>query len=196
MENYLEIKWYGRAGQGVASAATWLAEILAAEGKYVQAFPQFDVQKRSPSTYAYNRISHSPIKNRSSLNDCDIVILMDPSLVLDPKIGDNTKEDAVYIINTHYNADYIKEKLAVSAGKIYTIDGDAVSKEEIGQPFPNIPMLTILFKAIDWLPLETIKQQLHPLLEARFLDKPEWVTANLNTIQRTLDNVTHAETGV
>lgn len=40
MEKHREIKWQGRSGQGVVTAATVLAEVLAREGKYVQAFPQ------------------------------------------------------------------------------------------------------------------------------------------------------------
>ncbi len=193
MEQYLEIKWHGRAGQGVATAATLLAEILAVEGKYVQAFPQFDVAKRSPSANAYNRIGNAPIRNHSSLNACDIVVLMDPALVLDPMIGDNTKMDATYIINTAYDADYVKEKLAVDAENIFTIDADSISNGEIGRPIPNIPMLTVLFKVIDWLPLDTIKQQLQQSLKNRFPHNPQLVTANLNTIEATLAQVKQAQ---
>ena len=46
MGKYLEIKWQGRPGQGVVTAAAVLAEVFAREGKYVQAFPEFIAQKR------------------------------------------------------------------------------------------------------------------------------------------------------
>jgi pyruvate ferredoxin oxidoreductase gamma subunit len=193
LENYLEIKWHGHAGQGVATAATLVAEILAIEGKHVQAFPQFDVEKRSPSANAFNRLSNSPIKTHSSIKECDIVMLMDPALVLDPKIGINTKQDATYIINTSYDADYIKEKLAVASDSIYTIDADSIAREVTGLGIPNIPMISVLFKIIDWLPLDNIKQHLQQLLTIRFSDNLELVAANLKTIDRALKEVKKAE---
>ena len=67
MGKYLEIKWQGLAGQGVVTAAALLAELLALEGKYVQALPEFAIQTQRISLSCYNRISDSPIKIHSQV---------------------------------------------------------------------------------------------------------------------------------
>lgn len=87
MEPYLEIKWMGRSGQGLVTAATVLAEVLAMCGKYVQAFPAYDVEIQPPCLYAYNRFSQKPIKTHAAIQKADIVAIMDPTLILWADIG-------------------------------------------------------------------------------------------------------------
>jgi len=41
----LEIRWHGRAGQGVKTAAYLLAEAAMDTGKYIQAFPEYGAER-------------------------------------------------------------------------------------------------------------------------------------------------------
>jgi len=53
MKGTIEIRWHGRAGQGVVTAAVTLADVLSSEeGKYVQAFPfQFKIPSQMSTSH-------------------------------------------------------------------------------------------------------------------------------------------------
>ncbi len=188
MAKYQEIKWQGRPGQGVVTAARVLAEVLALEGKYVQAFPEFIAQKRRPSILAFNRLSETPIKTHAGVHNADMVVLMDARLLLHTDVKENAGEDAAYLVNTPYTPDFIKEKLHLSENsKIYTLDADIIVKEEIGQPIPNIPLMTIVTDVMDLMPMENFQDRLKQVLTLTF--DPDVTAANLRTLERALNEV-------
>jgi pyruvate ferredoxin oxidoreductase gamma subunit len=190
MGKHLEIKWQGRPGQGVVTAAAMLAEVLAQEGKYVQAFPEFIAQKRSPSILAFNRLSESPIKTHAEVDNADIVVLLDVRLLLNTDVKKNAGENATYIINTSYNPDFIKEKLNLSEkNKVFTLDADTIANEELGQAIPNIPLMAIVLNTVNLIPMENYQKGLKKALSLKF--DPELAEANAATIERALNEVKH-----
>ena len=184
MENYLEVKWYGRTGQGVLTTAAVLAEVLAMEGKYVQAVPDFNCDKNSAFFQAYNRLSGSPVKLHSAIAAADIIVIMDPALILNTNtdLKTNAKENAVYIVNTSAAPGLIKEKLAVRDNHIFTLDTDTIVREEIGNSnsIPNVPLMTVLIRWIDWISIETFKQRLQQSLS--HLLTADRVLANIKSV--------------
>jgi len=192
MSKYLEIKWQGSAGQGVVTAAAVLAEVLAGEGKYVQAFPEFVAQKQRPSILAFNRVSDSPIKTHAGVDRAGTVVLMDVRQLLNVNIKKNLKENAAFIVNTTYTPDFIKEKLNLSEeNKIYTLDADTIAREEIDRSIPNIPLMTIVVDVLDLIPIERFRDRLKTLLTLKL--SPELAAANINTVERALNEVKEYE---
>ncbi len=190
MGKYLEIKWQGRPGQGVVTAAAILAEVLAQEGKYVQAFPEYIAQKERPSILAFNRLSESPIRTHAEVDNADIVVLLDVRLLLSTDVKKNARENATYMINTSYNPDFIKEKLNLSdKNKVFTLDADTITNEELGRPIPNIPLMTIVLNTVNLIPMENYRKGLKKALSLKF--DPELAEANAATIERALNEVKH-----
>ena len=186
MVKYLEIKWYGRPGHEVLTTAAVLAEVLAVEGKYVQAVPDFNSDKNSMIFQAYNRLSDSPVKVHSAITAADIVIIMDPALVLNTNtdIKANAKENALYIVNTSAAHGLIKEKLVIPGNHIFTLDTHKIVREESGNgiAIPNIPLITVLIHWIDWISIETFKQRLRQFLSL-FLNADR-AAANIKSVDR------------
>jgi pyruvate ferredoxin oxidoreductase gamma subunit len=186
MARYLEIKWYGRSGQEVLTTAAVLAEVLAMEGKYVQAVPDFNSDKNSVIFQAYNRLSDSPLRVHSAITAADIVVIMDPALVLNTStdLKTNAKENAVYIINTSAAHGSIKERLVVPDNHIFTLDTHKIVREEIGNgiSIPNIPLITVLIRWIDWISIENFKQRLRQSLS--LLLNAERAAANVKSVDR------------
>jgi pyruvate ferredoxin oxidoreductase gamma subunit len=186
MARYLEIKWYGCSGQEVLTTAAVLAEVLAMEGKYVQAVPDFNSDKNSVIFQAYNRLSDSPLRVHSAITAADIVVIMDPALVLNTStdLKTNAKENAVYIINTSAAPGSIKERLVVPDNHIFTLDTHKIVREEIGNgiSIPNIPLITVLIRWIDWISIETFKQRLRQSLS--LLLNAERAAANVKSVDR------------
>ena len=53
----LELRFHGRGGQGMVTAAQVLATAAILEGKYAQAFPEFGPERRGAPVKAYLRIA-------------------------------------------------------------------------------------------------------------------------------------------
>jgi 2-oxoacid:acceptor oxidoreductase gamma subunit (pyruvate/2-ketoisovalerate family) len=89
----IEIRIHGRGGQGAVVASQILAKAAFLEGRYVQAFPQFGVERRGAPVLAFARVSDEPIRLRTHVYHPDHVIVLDPALMdyvdvttgLDPK---------------------------------------------------------------------------------------------------------------
>lgn len=188
MGKYLEIRWQGQAGQGVMTAAELLAEILAQEGKYVQAFPEFITQKQASSIQAFNRLSDFPIKRHAGLINADVVVLMDARLLLDVSVKKNTADNASYVVNTYFTPDYVREKLNLSeANPIYTLDADTIANEEIGRLLPNIPLMTVVLEATHLITMGNFRESLKKSLSQKY--NPELAAANIRTVERALSEV-------
>ncbi len=183
----LEIRWHGRAGQGVVTAAETLAEILVHEGKYVQAFPNFGAEKRGAPISAYNRISSKLITIHQEITNPKIVVVTDPTLLGLINFAEGIPDDGIIIANSTLDPAYIKEKLKLHPRSVYSIDAYKIANEEIGRPIPNIPMLAALFKATGMMDMEKLKERVRASLEKKL--KREIVEANLRTIERAYKEV-------
>jgi len=95
-----EIIIYGRGGQGAVVASRLLAIAAFKEGKYVQSFPFFGVERRGAPVAAYTRISDTAIRKRIPISDPDYVIILDPTLIENIDITKGLKKDGGIIINT------------------------------------------------------------------------------------------------
>lgn len=95
-----EIIIYGRGGQGAVVASRLLAIAAFTEGKYVQSFPFFGVERRGAPVMAYTRISNAIIRKRLPISDPDYVIILDPTLIENINVTKGLKKGGSIIINT------------------------------------------------------------------------------------------------
>lgn len=188
MKDTLEIRWHGRAGQGVVTAAVTLADVLASEeGRYVQAFPEFGAEKRGTPILAFNRLSRTPIRTHSQVYEPDIVVVTDPSLLGLIDVSDGAKEDAVFLMNTTFDIPVIRERLGLGNRKIFALDAYTIARDELGRAIPNVPMVAALVKILDLMNLELFKKKIEQSLAKKL--RPEVVEMNLRTIDRAFREV-------
>ncbi|MBI5810151.1 MAG: 2-oxoacid:acceptor oxidoreductase family protein, partial [Deltaproteobacteria bacterium] len=151
MENYIEVRWHGRAQQGVVTAAKVLGEACMGAGKYVQAFPEFGPERMGAPVKAYNRISDEPIRLHCSVTGPRYVLIADPTLIgitlaggmeTSGGVTDGAPEDAVFIVNTPKGPEEMRGLLGLAGKKarVYTLDAAKISIETIGRFMPNTPM--------------------------------------------------------
>jgi 2-oxoacid:acceptor oxidoreductase gamma subunit (pyruvate/2-ketoisovalerate family) len=79
--NLTEIRLHGRGGQGTVVCSLILARAAMLEGRSVQSFPEFGVERRGAPVYAYLRISDRPIRLRCRVYLPDHVLVLDPQLL-------------------------------------------------------------------------------------------------------------------
>ena len=184
----IEIRWHGRAGQGVVTAAVTLADVISMEKDlYVQAFPEFGAEKRGAPILAFNRISKKPIRTHSQVYFPDIVVVTDPSLLGMVDISSGAKEDAIFLMNTTFDIGMIRERLGLEEKKIYALDAYTIAQEELGRTIPNVPMVSALVKITGLMDKETFAQNIRVSLGKKL--RPEVVEMNMRTIDRALEEV-------
>jgi pyruvate ferredoxin oxidoreductase gamma subunit len=188
MKELTEIRWHGRAGQGVVTAAVTLADVLSSEkDKYVQAFPEFGAEKRGAPILAFNRISKNPIRTHSHVYYPDIVVVTDPSLLGIVDISDGAKKDAIFLMNTTFDISLVRERLSLGDRKIYALDAYTIASDELGRAIPNVPMVAALVKITELMDLKKFKDKIKISLGKKL--RPEVVEKNVRTIDRAFKEV-------
>lgn len=189
MKETTEIRWHGRGGQGVVTAAVTLADVLSKEKDlFVQAFPEFGAEKRGAPILAFNRISRKPVRAHSQVYYPDIVVVTDPSLLGRVDISSGAKDDAIFLLNTTFDLSLVRDKLPIGDRKIYALDAYTIASDEIGRAIPNVPMVTALVKVTGFVDdLEKFKERMKESLGKKL--RPEVVEMNLKTIDRAYKEV-------
>lgn len=190
MENYIEVRWHGRAQQGVVTAAKLLGESCLMSGKYVQAFPEFGPERMGAPVRAYNRISSEPIRLHCQVTEPRYVLIADPTLIGVAGVTDGTPANAVFIVNTAKPVADIRAALGLTGkpAKVYVLDAAKISIETIGRMMPNTPLLAALAKVTDFIPLDAIIANFTENYAKKFSDKV--ITGNVAAMKRAFAEVT------
>lgn len=96
----IEIRTHGRGGQGAVVASKVLATALFNEGKFVQAFPAFGVERRGAPVVAFTRFDDSPIRHRCEIYEPDHLIVLDHALTETIDVTSGLKEGGWIVINS------------------------------------------------------------------------------------------------
>ncbi len=188
MKETIEIRWHGRAGQCVVTAAATLADVLSSEKElHVQAFPEFGAEKRGAPILAFNRISKKPVRSHSQVYYPDIIIVTDPSLLGMVDITKGAKDDTIFIMNTTFDTSLIRRRLSLGEKKIYSLDAYTIASDELGRAIPNVPMVAALVKITELIDLKKFKEKIKISLAKKL--RPEVVEMNMRTIDRALKEV-------
>jgi pyruvate ferredoxin oxidoreductase gamma subunit len=180
----LEIRWHGRGGQGVKTAALLLGEALLSTGKYIQAFPEYGPERSGAPVVAFNRISEEEIWEHCAISAPDVVVILDDTLLTN-QLVEGLKEGGWLLINTSLSPERIKEKLdlTTSSYKLATLDATSIAQQILKINLPNTPMLGALFRITQILSLEEAKRAILSRLNKKFKSKPIIIENNLVALE-------------
>jgi pyruvate ferredoxin oxidoreductase gamma subunit len=187
MSKLLEIRWHGRAGQGVVTASELLAETALGDGKNFQAFPEYGPERMGAPIRAYTRISDSPIHNYSQIEEPDVVVVLDPSLLGVVDVASGLDHDGVLLVNTSLPPKTVREKSRYQEGKVYTLDATRIALDTMGRNVTNTPMLGALLRITDIVEREKVIHIFREKLGAKL--KGEVVEANIQAFHRGYNEV-------
>ena len=188
MSNLVEIRWHARGGQGAKTASTLLAESALSAGKYVQGFPEYGPERMGAPILAFNRIGDEPITIHSNVENPDVVMVLDPSLIGAVDVTEGLKEDGVIIINSTNDPRELKQKLGTRS-RVATVDASGISLATIGRDIPNTPMVGALLRANEFLPFEQFMEAMKSDLDRKFRGRQGIVEGNLSAIRRAYQEV-------
>ena len=120
----IEIRTHGRGGQGAVVASEILADAFFREGKFVQAFPAFGVERRGAPVVSFTRVSDREIRERCEIYEPDHLIVLDPILIDTVNVTAGLKEGGWIVINT--NRDAARSEL-LKKFRIATVDANTIA---------------------------------------------------------------------
>ncbi|MEK6942411.1 MAG: 2-oxoacid:acceptor oxidoreductase family protein [archaeon] len=179
----IELRFHGRAGQGMVTAAELLATAAHLEGKHSQAFPIFGSEKRGPPVTSFCRISSGPILIHEEISEPDIVVVADASILDTVDVAAGLKPNGIIIVNSNKP----EVLLGIRAKNVFTIDGTEIAIKNLKKPIINTVILGALVKATGIVKLESIKKALEVKFAGNF--SQEIIEANLKTIQECFDKM-------
>jgi len=188
MNNYIEVRWHGRGGQGTVTGAKTLAEAILSVGKYIQAFPEYGPERRGAPVRVFNRFSDQPIRIHTPVKHPDLVIVVDPTLIGAVNLTDGMRDDSTIVVNTTEPAAEIRQKLALKPSqKLFTLPATKISIEAIGRPLPNAPMIGAFSKVVGMIGIEELLRETKESFEGKFPVKI--IEGNLSAIRRGFEEV-------
>ena len=145
----IEIRFHGRGGQGAVTAAEILAKAAFKDGKYVQAFPFFGVERRGAPVMAFTRIDDKPIEMRYQIYSPDHVLVLDDGLLNGVDVFSGIKDNSKLIINTENYKGKHEEK-------VISIDATGVALEMLGRNIVNTIILGYFAKKTQIVSIESL----------------------------------------
>jgi len=155
----IEIRFHGRGGQGAVIGANLLAEAAFRDGKDVQAFPYFGVERRGAPVTAFTKIDDRPIRVKSNIYEPDYIIVLDPSLVGNIDITEGLKPGGKVLVNTTRKPEELKKVLG---DNVACVDANGIAiKHRLGSknaPIVNTAILGAFAKYTGVIKLEHLVQ--------------------------------------
>lgn len=166
-----EVRFHGRGGQGTVVASILLAEAAFQEGRGVQAFPFFGVERRGAPVVAYTRIGLEPVRIACAVEHPDVVVVGDPSLLtgLGDRLLGGLEPGSRVIVNTPL----APSELGLNAGglQVATVDATAVArKHKLGSaanPIVNTAILGAVSRITGIVTMESVEAAIRKKVPAR-----------------------------
>jgi pyruvate ferredoxin oxidoreductase gamma subunit len=140
----LQIRFHGRGGQGVVTAAEMLSIAAFNEGHYAQAFPSFGSERTGAPVTAFCRIDDKEIRLREPIMQPDALIIQDPTLLHQVDVFAGLAPDGYILINTARTF----EELGVAEfvrgfrpERLCTVSATELALKHVGRPLPNAALL-------------------------------------------------------
>ena len=138
-----ELRIHGRGGQGAVIASKLLAAALFREGKSVQSFPAFGVERRGAPVTAFLRFADEQIYLRCEIIAPDDLVVLDPTLVEAVNVSTGLKPGGSILINSE--RDPTEYRTLCEQFRVATVDANTIARNHgLGsktQPIVNTAIL-------------------------------------------------------
>lgn len=156
----IEVRVHGRGGQGAVTAANILADACFKEGKFVQAFPYFGVERRGAPVTAFTRIDTREIRIKSQIYNPQYVIVLDQALFSTTDVTEGLSSGGLLLVNTSLLPSSLKPSLKSSNIRIATVNATEIAlKYGLGSrvaPIVNTAIVGAFAKASGVVKLDSV----------------------------------------
>lgn len=155
-----QVRFHGRGGQGVVTAAEMFSVAAFIEGKQAQAFPSFGSERMGAPVTSFCRIDSKEIRLRDPIYEPDALIIQDPTLLSSADTFAGLKDDGFVLINSSRDVDDIAPPTIIEklpTGHVLTVPATELAMKHFKRPMPNAAMLGGLIAMTENLKLKSIE---------------------------------------
>ncbi|MHA2403988.1 MAG: 2-oxoacid:acceptor oxidoreductase family protein, partial [Candidatus Kariarchaeaceae archaeon] len=127
-----DIRFHGRAGQGVVTASRFLGEAAIKGNKWIHAFPNFGPERMGAPVEAFTRISDTKFTQKTQVYSPDVIVIIDPTLIPVETYYNGLVNEGIVLLNTKNVPESTLNLLKQKQANIWIVDGDTISRKHIG----------------------------------------------------------------
>ena len=139
-----QVRFHGRGGQGVVTAAEILSMASFAEGRYAQAFPSFGSERMGAPVVSFCRIDDRPIRSREPVMAPDALVIQDVTLIHQVDLFAGLSVEGYVLVNTSQHFDELgfgEFFNRFHRARLLTCPATELALEQLGRPMPNAALL-------------------------------------------------------
>ncbi len=139
-----QVRFHGRGGQGVVTAAELLSVAAFDEGKHAQAFPSFGSERTGAPVVSFCRIDDTDIRVREPVLRPDALIIQDPTLLHQVDVFSGLAPQGFVLINSEQEfGDLGLTDLSTrhDPTRLLTVPATDFARRTVGRPLPNAALL-------------------------------------------------------
>ena len=153
-----EVRFHGRAGQGILTASRLFAHAAISDGRYAQAFPDFGPERLGAPVQAFARIDDLPIEIRSQVYTPNAVAVFEKSLLARVPVTLGLVQKGQLVLNSKSEDSAEVKKVGDDVGAdVYLIDADRIAIDLIGSPTVSTIMLGALAGASGLVTVDSLE---------------------------------------
>jgi len=170
-----KIRIHGRGGQGAKKAAKMVGLAAFKMGKQVQDFALYGAERRGAPVMSFVRISDDLILERGYVEDPDVVLVLDRTLLDLVNVANGLTGDGLILVNS-------KQKPAIDTpAEVKNVDATSIALDTIGKPIFNTTMLGALAKFTHIISIDALNRA----IEEELSNYPEeMIEANKTAVRK------------
>jgi len=167
-----EIRIHGRGGQGVVTLAELIALSAYYDGKKVQAFPSFGVERRGAPIESFVRISDHPITRRDQIINPNYLIILDETLLPNANIYQGIEKGDMVLVNSCHTSEALNKYFSKCPGVLVkTIDATNIGLKYLGKPIVNTAVLGAFAAITNLIGFNSLQKALQERFSTDILEK-------------------------
>jgi pyruvate ferredoxin oxidoreductase gamma subunit len=146
----VQVRFHGRGGQGAKIASRILGRSALLSGFYAQDFALFGAERRGAPVVSFTRVSETPIDERGYIEEPDLVVVMDDSLLKEAaaQIFHGVHAGTAVFVNAVARRPTGNDDKAVSEAKFVFLDLSGIARRLLGRNFVSAPAAGAAAKCI------------------------------------------------
>jgi len=147
-----QVRFHGRGGQGVVTAAELLASAAFREDRHAQAFPSFGSERMGAPVMSFCRIDDKPIRTHEPVTEPDALIIQDPTLLHQADLSAGLGPNGYMLINSARGFPELGLDEFVQGfhrDRLLVVPASSLAMTHLGRPLPGAALLGG-FAALTW----------------------------------------------
>ncbi|KXA96912.1 hypothetical protein AKJ37_04135 [candidate division MSBL1 archaeon SCGC-AAA259I09] len=165
-----EIRFHGRGGQGIVTAAELLTKAAHFEGRHVQSIPFFAAERRGAPVKAFARISDDEIYTREPVSRPDIIVSIDRTIWKQVDLTEGVKDSSIFFLDSRKNSEEVKKNLGIN-NEVYTTDARSIAMRVLNRPITNTTILGALASRLNFVSLDSVKKAINERFDGEIAKK-------------------------